>query len=121
MTVRGGSVMKWKDVPIGGTMVQWDQPKIIEGKYLGSEERTTENGTNLVHSVKLANGEIVRFFGTTLLNSGLAKVTLDSYVQIEYTDKSIKTRRFKMKDFRIRVGEEDGAPVAGNGRSAQAP
>jgi hypothetical protein len=111
--------MKWRDISINGTMIQWDGPKIIEGKYLGAEERTTENGTNLVHSIKRRDGETVQFFGTTLLNKGLGRVAPGADVQVEYTGKTIKTRRFSLKEFLIRVGEDDNAPTEGNGRGAQ--
>lgn len=103
--------MAWKEVSPRGELIKWDEPKTIEGVYLGGEERSTDFGTNVVHSIRQDNGEIISFFGTAHTNEALKSVSEGTRIQVEYTGKTRKTTRgFRVKEFIVRVWEDETAP-----------
>ena len=85
----------------GRKLVTWEIAKVIEGRYLGAEEETTRLGKNMVHSVAIAGGEVVAFFGTTQLNDKLGRVKPGAQVKIEYTGEETATAAGKMKEFKV--------------------
>ena len=93
--------MGWRERAPQGDLIQWDHAKVIAGYYRGGQERTTKMGTNIVHSIE-ADGKILNFFGTTLLNQALEGVEDGTLIKVEYTGNTIKTGGgFSMKEFRV--------------------
>lgn len=99
--------MAWKERAPQGDLIQWDEAKAIVGLYRGAEERTTDVGTNLLHTIDV-DGKTFNFFGTTLLNQALAGVPDGTMVKIEHTGQTLRTKRgFRMKEFHVFT--DDGA------------
>jgi len=99
--------MPWKPVRRDAEeMIRWDSPKIIEGLYLGSEERSTRFGSNLVHFIQADDGRVIGFFGTAQLNSALTNLA-GKIVRIEYTGKVARAQSGNVKVFEVAVWEDE--------------
>lgn len=104
--------MGYRSISTRAPLIKWDEPKVIEGTYRGAEERSTDFGENIVHTIVLAgSGEVVSFFGTTQLNEALKQVQDGTKIRVEYTGKKAKTSKgFFTKVFEIGAWEDDAPP-----------
>ena len=99
--------MSWGEPYQQTGYIKWDKaPKVVTGKYLGAEEKIGQsNKPNMLHSIDI-DGEVVTFYGTTILNDLLEQVPRGTLVRIEFTGERAVPNG-KIKEFTVRPWVED--------------
>jgi hypothetical protein len=97
--------MPYKEVTQSATWDFEENPE-VEGEYVGKETGVGKNNSAL-YAIRQADGNVVKVWGSTVLDNKMANVGIDQQVKIEFLgNKPSPSRKGKTyKDFAVFVNE----------------
>ena len=103
---------EWEEVGAGESLLwNFEEKSVLIGAYQGKKENVGVNNS-AIHSVKTDDGEVVSFWGSTLLDDRLSRVPVGVRVKIEYLGEAVseKTKR-KYKNFKVYMAKTQMSEV----------
>lgn len=95
---------EWGDEIGGGTLVKWNEPKVIIGIYETREMVQGQYGLKPRATIVTSDGETLAFFPPAMLDSRLQQVSFGQKVRIEYDGTSSPSKSGQpVKNFSVRV------------------
>jgi len=94
---------KWREVK-GNDIHDFEAEPILEGEYADREEEVGMNKSKL-YSIKKEDGTVEKVWGTTILDSRMADVALNSQIQIELKGTMPNKYGKETKIYAVRIRE----------------
>ena len=94
----------WKSVT--EDIFKWESPgQILEGIYQQVQQRDFGERVAKLYTLNVDGDQVIRFWGSTVLDKRLARVPKGAWVQITYKGEAGQGNR-RYKNFDVRVNEE---------------
>lgn len=89
---------KWVRVePEGGDYFTFKEGQSVEGVLTEKEENTGSRGNSTLYTMERVDGEVIKFWGSTILDDRMSPVQIGEEVMIEFTgwDKNQQGTEYK--------------------------